>query len=196
MKKSLMPKDYKEYLRLQIGRAESKWARKPNYNDIFKSKLLDDWNHIKDYVQPERIICMGCRDGTELFEFRTFCPAATSIVGVDITENINSIRVSKVQGVSVKLYDFSKLPKDWEKHFDLVYSNSLDHAHDPYATIIEWHRVCKGFLFVQLALENKPNQIEHCFEERDVPKLFSDNLFEIKEIWKSGTLNVLAEVRK
>lgn len=195
MKKSLMPKDYKEYLKLQVGRAENKWARKPPHDEIFRQKLLQDWNHIKEYViEPDRVICMGCRDGTELFEFRVFCPSA-KILGVDITENIHSIRVSKVHNVSVRLHDFSRLPKDWGKHFDLVFSNSLDHAYDPYATIREWHRVCRGFLFIQLAIENRPNQIEHCFEETDIPKLFPNDLFDVKEVWTSGTLNIFAEVK-
>lgn len=195
MKKSLMPQDYKKYLKLQVGRAENKWARNPSDDAQFRTKLLSDWDQIKDIVgDVENIICMGCRDGTELFEFRDFCRGA-KILGIDVTENVNSIRVSKVHGVSVRVMDFSDLPKTWDNNFDLVYSNSLDHAYDPYATVKEWHRVCKGHLFVQLAIQNKPNMIEHCFEESDIPELFPEGLFDVKKIWTSDTLNVLAEVR-
>lgn len=190
-----MPEDYKKYLNLQIGRAENKWARKPSHDAQFRSKLLSDWNEIKDIVgKVENIICMGCRDGTELFEFRDFCRGA-KILGIDITENISSIRVSKVHGVSVRVQDFSDLPEAWSNNFDLVYSNSLDHAYNPIATLREWHRVCKGYLFLQLATNNKPNMIEHCFEESDIPKLFPQGLFDVKKVWVSDTLNVLAEVR-
>lgn len=195
MKKSLMPKDYKKYLKQQVGRAENKWARKPGHDGIFREKLLEDWKQIKELVKPEKIICMGCRDGTELFEFRVYCPGA-KIIGVDITENIDTIRVSKVHGVSVRLQDFSNLPEDWEKNFDLVYSNSLDHAYDPHKTVMEWARVCYGHLFIQLATNNQPNQIEHCFEEEDIPELFPDSTFNVIKIWQSDNLNVLAEVKR
>lgn len=195
MKKSLMPKNYAKYLQQQIVRAESKWARKPYHDHVFRGKLHADWSEIKELIKPEKVVCMGCRDGTELFEFLTYCRGA-KVVGVDITENIKSIRVSKVHGVSVYLCDFSKLPESWESMYDLVFSNSLDHAYDPHATIKEWHRVCKGHLFIQLAVNNKPNKIEHCFEEADIPDLFPEELFSITKFWQSDTLNVLAEVVK
>lgn len=36
---------------------------------------------------------------------------------------------------------FDDLPKEWEGKFQIVYSNSLDHAQDPYRTAKEWFRV-------------------------------------------------------
>lgn len=195
MKLSLMPKNYKAYLKLQVGRAESKWGRKGIYQNDFIIRFHEDWKEIKNQIKPEKIICMGCRDGTELFEFRMSC-RGSSVVGVDITENIKTIRVSKMEGVSVKVCDFSDLPDEWENHFDLVYSNSLDHAYDPYQTVKEWHRVCKGHLFIQLATANVPNQIEHCFEAKDIPELFPSDLFEVLKVWESDTLNVFAKVIK
>ena len=195
MKKSLMPEDYKTYLDMQVVRAENKWGRKPGYDDLFRRRLQADWERVRDYMKPQRIACMGCRDGTELFEFKLYYGAST-IVGVDITENIKTIRVSRVQDMSVRICDFSNLPKDWNDMFDLVYSNSLDHAYNPYETIKEWHRVSRGHLFIQLATANIPNQIEHCFEEPDIPELFPEELFEIIKVWKSNFLNVFAKVKK
>lgn len=196
MKQSLMPKDYKKYKERQVERAEHKWARKELHDHVFKQNLERDWKKIRDHLPeaPTKIICMGCRDGTELFEFKRFYPRAM-VTGVDLTENVKTIRVSKMRGVDVRVQDFSNLPEAWGKLFDIVFSNSLDHAYNPHETVKEWHRVCKGHLFVQLATANKPNQIEHCFERHDVYDLFPEKLFNILEVWENETINVLAEVK-
>lgn len=186
MKPSLGSKDYGQYKSDQVTRAESKWARKDVWNHGFKQRLKENWKTVKDLIDPSpiEICCMGSRDGTELFEFKSYYPKAL-VTGVDLTKNISTIRL--IPGIQVKLEDFNDLPEGWEGRFDLVFSNSLDHAYDPYETVKEWHRVCRGFIFVELATANKPNVIEHCFELADVDKLFPPELFEHLMVWESKT---------
>jgi hypothetical protein len=45
---------------------------------------------------------------------------------------------------------FDDLPSDWESRFDLIYSNSIDHAQDPQRTIAEWKRVAAPGAYVIL----------------------------------------------
>lgn len=190
MKKSLASKDYNAYLKSQVVRAESKWGRKSAYNEVFKRNLRQSWKQIEHLIgDPRQICCMGVRDGTELFEFKEYYPNA-EVHGTDITENIKTIKLE--QGISVSLQDFNNLPEDWENKYDLVFSNSLDHAFSPKETIKEWHRVIRkdGRLFVQLST-TKANNIEHEFEVRDLSPLFPGNKFLILKAWISPAENVI-----
>lgn len=170
--------DYNEYLKEQIVRAESKWARKPQYNDIFKDNLKNTWTKVKDLLgDPKQICCMGVRDGTEVFEFRKYYQQAT-VYGVDITENIKTIK----DNTNIYLYDFNNLPEDWTNKFDLIFSNSIDHAYDIQKTVNEWYRVTKkgGCLFLELSTAPATN-IEHSFNLDMVEDLFANR---IHKIWQ------------
>lgn len=190
--------DYEEYKQSQIVRAESKWGRKFQFEEEFKKHLNKTIDEIADFiVSPEVIGCMGCRSGSELFEFKERFPSA-KVCGVDITENINTIK--KPKEVEVTLNDFNHLPLDWESRFDLVFSNSLDHAYDPKETLKEWHRVARrgGFLLVELST-TPANNIEHTFRPEDIDKLFPASHFEQKAFWatpKRNTFTVLVRVVK
>lgn len=154
--------DYEEYLKQQIIRAESKWGRKPTWNNIFKEKLSDliDWSELT----PTSVCCMGVRDGTELWVFKQKFPEA-KVWGIDITKNIDSIKHK--YPVTIKLQDFNKLPEDFP-HFDLIYSNSIDHAFDPEITLKEWARVGSYLL---LEFFKRETNIEHGFDMEYIKKL-------------------------
>lgn len=184
---------YQQYLKNQITRAESKWARKPHYNDIFKANLLTAWKSAKDLLgDPKEICCMGVRDGTEMFEFKNYYRKAT-VWGVDITKNIFTIRL--IPGVKVELKDFNDLPKEWVNKFDLVFSNSLDHAFDPIKTVEEWYRVCKGCMFLELST-TRDNLIEHNFADDNLDTLFPPKLFERLKTWETPDRNIVSVVVK
>ncbi len=183
--------NYKQYLAKQIVRAESKWARKYYYNEIFKKNLNESWKQVKDEIgDPKSICCMGVRDGTEAFEFKSYYPKA-DVYGVDITENIKSIKTHV--DVKIRLHDFNDLPKDWENKFDLIFSNSIDHAYKPEDTIKEWHRVSKngGYLFLEFST-TRPNNIEHSFNLADIDSLFPDEMFKQVKVWEIPRRNVIA----
>lgn len=173
-------KKYSEYLKQQIVRAESKWGRKPQFNDPFKLNLKETIKRagLKDL---QSVCCMGVRDGTELFVFKELFPEA-EVCGVDITENIKTIKTENK--VKVYLYDFNNLPVGWGDKYDLIYSNSLDHSYKPEATILEWHRVSKngGHVLVELSTHPETN-IEHQFSVKQLPLLFPDKLFNKGLVW-------------
>lgn len=179
--------DYKEYLKQQIVRAESKWGRKTEHNQIFKKNLKESWKKIGDSVGTVgKMCCMGCRDGTEVMEFESYYPKA-EVYGVDITENINSIRGDH----KIYLYDFNSLPKEWANTFDLIFSNSLDHAYDVSKTLKEWKRISKngGHIFVELSTTPE-NNIEHSFKYSDIDKIFKD--FEVVTSWETPERNIFS----
>lgn len=168
---------YQRYIKNQITRAESKWARKPGHELLFQRRLHEAWKQVKDLLgEPLAIGCMGVRSGTEMFSFKNFYRKAT-IDGVDITKNIETIRL--IPEVYVHLHDFNDLPKEWGNKFDLVFSNSIDHAFKVEDTIKEWRRVTKdgGFMMIQFSVTPK-NLIEHSFKDVDIEGLFAEG-FEV-----------------
>lgn len=186
-------KDYPTYLASQIRRAENKWGRKHDFDEIFKQQLRLSWRSIKHHLnEPETICCMGCRQGTEVFEFKGFYPEA-EVHGVDITRNIETIKSHL--DIKISLNDFNDLPDEWEDKFDLVFSNSLDHSYKVADTIAEWRRVTKngGHLFLELST-TRANDIEHSFRYASIKKLFAD--FEIVETWKSPERNIITVLAK
>jgi len=84
-------------------------------------------------------ICHGARDGLEVQEFQRVFPAAV-FLGTDLfpysgkTERDEQFKKEH----PVKEWDFSKVSEEWVGKFDLVYSNSLDHARDPVQAMNTW----------------------------------------------------------
>lgn len=181
-------KDYKEYIKQQRVRAESKWGRKWDYDEIFKQELNLSIDDIDEFIDPKSVICMGCRSGTEVFEFKERFPEA-EVYGVDISTYIKTIRSHL--DVKISLQDFNNLPEEWENKFDLVFSNSLDHAYRPEETIQEWHRVAKGggHLFLELSKAQETN-IEHHFRKSDLKALFPKEQFRQVVYWTSPIRNI------
>jgi Methyltransferase domain len=53
------------------------------------------------------------------------------------------------QGRHVYNYDYTFLPDNWNRRFDLVFArHSLEHSPFPLLTLMEWHRVAKYWLCV------------------------------------------------
>lgn len=163
------------------------------YDEIFKQALRLTIDSVKKEIgEPKDICCMGCRQGTEVFEFKERFTKA-KVYGVDITDNIDSIRTHL--DVHIEKQDFNKLPDDWEDKFDLIFSNSLDHSYDPEQTIKEWARVTRSGGHMLLELSTTPaNNIEHSFTKSDVNKLFSGLLVLTK--WESPERNIFTVLVK
>lgn len=185
--------DYQQYLKDQITRAESKWGRKWEYDEIFKQALRLTIDSVKKEIgEPKDICCMGCRQGTEVFEFKERFPKA-KVYGVDITDNIDSIRTHL--DVHIEKQDFNKLPDNWENKFDLIFSNSLDHSYEPRRTINEWARVTRSGGHMLLELSTTPeNNIEHSFKNVDLDILFAG--YWILEKWESPERNIFTVLVK
>lgn len=116
------------------------------------------------------ILCLGTRNGREIdlfrtvffsnrliktlvriFERRIYCFSSRfPLLEAFDRSDIRNIHNKSVIGVElnpdgrrkdVYVGSFDEMPKEWEGRFSIVYSNTLDHAFDPYKTAKEWYRV-------------------------------------------------------
>ena len=172
--KSDNTQNYEDYKHSQLSRASKKWTMNTFWGNLdFFQEVVIKLNH--DTGVPKSICCMGIRNGNEYFAFKqTVGFKDTEIYGVDIHENVRAV------GPNCFAYDFQHLPKEWEKKFDWVYSNSLDHAFDVKKTLKEWHRICKGYLILSLASFGKTSLSDkNDFDLSDIDTLFDKKLFEV-----------------
>jgi len=82
-------------------------------------------------------ICHGARNGLEVAEFSTHFPRA-AWVGTDLFPHSGKSAAYSPKGVEVVKHDFSERKPEWVGVWDVVYSNSLDHARDPKAALSVW----------------------------------------------------------
>ncbi len=180
MKKNDTSVSYDHYKQMQMSRASKKWSS-TTFDYAILTQILND---TKDIIGGcKSIVCLGVRggEGNELAVFKSY-PAFKDarIVGVDICW-----RIIEVPGENY-CYDFNEMPYEWSKNFDLVYSNSLDHAKTVELTLIEWCRILKtdGYLLLTLSTdENVGGADIYSFKEDDVPYL-AGPLFETLKIWR------------
>lgn len=180
---------YEDYIQNQQTRAASKWGRRGAENELFKVRLRETVRKFETVLdRPKSICCMGARDGTEVVEFKLLYPKA-EVYGVDISENVSSFR-SHID-VNMLMKDFNHLPDEWESKFDLVFSNSIDHAFVVEESLAEWHRVTKpnGFMLLEFST-TRPNLIEHQFKIEDIEGLFPIDNYETIEVWESPERNI------
>lgn len=79
-------------------------------------------------LQPRLAVCHGARNGWEVQTLRTLL--ACQIIGTDIAPTAADYGLIEL--------DFHDCPPSWQDRFDLVYSNSLDHAYDPRKALTAW----------------------------------------------------------
>jgi len=169
--------DYQQYKRNQVQRAGRKWGS-TTFNDG-----IDTFDkEVESLVEEPTVIgCMGIRSGNEYTAFKERFSSA-KVYGVDIHPDVKKV------GKNCFAYDFNHLPKEWAGKFDLLYSNSIDHAFDVGRTISEWVRVTKqgGYLclrFAKTAAGVSRTDI-YGFEEGDIKDLFSE--IETIKTWDNG----------
>ncbi len=199
MKKVETPKNYDDYRNTQIHRSAKKW------NSIsFEPALLHDrLDECTEYLKGvETICCMGIRggqynEGNEMVLFRHRREFInSSVVGVDICP-----QVANVIGKTF-CHDFNKLPdKGWENRFDLIYSNSLDHAYDVSETLKGWAKALKprGHLLLDLSkAANIGGGDIYQFEKADALEL-AGSAFDLVKILETETpdaFSILLRVKK
>lgn len=90
---------------------------------------------------PQSILCHGVRYGQELDEFRRLCPNA-AVHGTDLFRRNRD---------DITEWDFHQPNDAWLGQYNIVYSNSLDHAYDPGLCIKVWleQLQSRGLLCVQ-----------------------------------------------
>ena len=171
----------KNYKRLQIDRSNKKWGSK-TFWEYSADRLESQIEEVYEYNDaPDNIICLGIRDGNEYKFFKENGYTKDSkVYGIDINPIVEDV------GDNCYCYDFSKLPKEYKNKFDLVYSNSIDHALDLDITIKEWHRICKrNAIIVFCKLEGDGIIDIHSFKNVDEIKKLTKNYFDIVKVWES-----------
>lgn len=158
-----------EYFKTQIEGSRKKFLYcKVSVSCVIRWKEIIEKSSDTDNYGP--ILCLGTRNGRELNLFRTlFFGNQLQKLIVTLSEikkyafssrlrfleslgrsDINNINNKSVVGVElnpegkrkdVLTGSFDELPHDWDAKFNIVFSNCLDHAQDPYKTAKEWYRV-------------------------------------------------------
>lgn len=112
-----------EYLECQRKR------RRQRDPSIHVAEVLRVCDWLQSHGFPSRClgVCHGASLGNEVRLFREALPGS-DVIGTDLTP----------LGEDVIPWDFRKAKREWLGRFDWVYSNSLDHARDPKATVRTW----------------------------------------------------------
>lgn len=116
-------KSYQEYVDVQTRENKKKlgwvYAHKDVMRGIHKVKPM-----------AGNILCHGVRNGKEMTFFSSYYPHA-KIQGTEISETATQFK-NTIQ------WDFQEVKEEWIGKWDIVYSNSYDHAIKPVETLAVW----------------------------------------------------------
>jgi len=110
---------------------------------VVPSNMKDIKNHCdKQGISVENIICHGTRNGAEIQFFNEVYPDA-GIMGTEISD-------TATQFPNTIQWDFHDENLDWVGEFDIVYTNSWDHAYDFEKALGNWMKTLteNGRLFL------------------------------------------------
>ena len=134
-------------------------------------------DQIKQRVSnPQAIICHGTRNGTEQNYLKQIY-GDIEIIGTEISETATQFPMT-VQ------HDFHEQREEWIEHFDALYSNSFDHAYDPWKCIKTWGDQLKkgGMAFIEIASDPDVNR------SKSTDPLQIDNEKEVMDLLEHGGL--------
>ena len=137
--------DYENYQDYVDAQTE---ANKRKLNRVWtKQSVINKAKFYKEEAQD--ILCHGVRNGAELHMFRSVYGAG-NIIGTEISE-------TATQFPNVVQHDFQDVREEWVGQFDIVYSNSFDHAFDPERTLTAWKDQLKedGVVIIELMIGNE-----------------------------------------
>tara|TARA_Y100000034_G_scaffold21390_1_gene24625 strand:+ start:5654 stop:6247 length:594 start_codon:yes stop_codon:yes gene_type:complete len=114
------------------------------------------------HINPNNnMICLGTRNNHERDCFKKELNLK-EVYSADISPKSNADYV----------LDFNSLPREWENSWDIVFSNSIDHALDPTKIFFSWLDIVKpnGYLFIGFNLTDNDLTSADCnsFEEEGV----------------------------
>lgn len=135
-------KNYSDYVEAQTE------ANKRKIKLVWSDQKVINKSKIYKPV-ADNILCHGVRNGSELEMFRNLYNSA-NIIGTEISETASKFP-------NVIQHDFQDVKKEWIGKFDIVYSNSFDHAIRPESTITAWSNQLKnnGVIIVELMIGNE-----------------------------------------
>lgn len=197
---------YEEYKTIQIERSRAKWTSTSFNESVFMKVMMTALplmvkpGTIK-YLRPDDVLCLGIRNGNEYFAFGRLKKITAQLVntkvwGVDINPVVVHV------GPDCYEADFNHLPSDWANKFDMIYSNSLDHAFEIKETLNEWHRVARKDSYLVLTLPHHGKTCEtdlYDFTEDDIEGIVGDKWWVVHkwvEYGQEGSFNVLLGIIK
>jgi hypothetical protein len=145
--------DYESYRRLQQEGNERKlhlvYAREQIIVDIarYAERRLGRVNSV---------LCHGTRNGTELKWFKNALSGHSTVLGTEISS-------TATQFPDTIQWDFHDMKPEWEGAWDVIYTNSWDHAFDPKRAFRTWLRCLspKGLLFLEHSKNHEPTVVNN-----------------------------------
>ena len=135
---------YNEYRAAQITgnllKIDSIWADEESIREVYLNVLENS--------EINNVLAHGVRNGYEVKCFKKF---GINVIGTDISETATKFEDCLV-------HDFHDIKSEWINFFDLVYSNSLDHAFDPQLALTVWLEQLNptGALVIELSSGHSP----------------------------------------
>jgi len=177
--------EYEDYYNAQVKRHGAKLYKKRK--ELHYVQCADG---IIDLVnENSEMICIGTRNNHERDVWRkSMGPKNVRVFSLDI---------APLSGADF-IMDFNCLPEDWINKWDILFSNSLDHALDASDTFNKWLNVVKPNGLIIVGFDRGANEISESdcckFDSSAVDKFMkedNDNFSFIKEINNSYIYYVL-----
>jgi len=157
--------DYEDYVNSQTEANVRKIKWISVSKDVIKFICIEN-------INAKTILCHGTRNGTEQKYFKEFLPNA-EVIGTEISHTANNFSMT-IQ------HDFQEPKQEWTQKFDIVYSNSFDHAFDPVKCLNTWKDQISenGFLYIDyefLSRDNKSRKSDPLeISENEIYEICSD----------------------
>lgn len=154
--------DYADYVDSQveanIRKLKNVWVEEKTIKQIFEYR-----------PNANSILCHGTRNAAEQKYFKKFYPDA-QILGTEISPTATQFPMT-VQ------WDFHETNSEWIDMFDIVYSNSFDHAYDPVKMLTAWKSQIstQGNIF----LEHGYSSVDNNSRWSDPLEIYEDELIEL-----------------
>lgn len=134
-----------EYQKAQIRRhkIKSQKRRRISFYEEIAKRIS---RHIPADMDKEMLmVCMGTRNNWERDCFQSLMQN-TRVKSVDISPQSNADYV----------FDFNHVPQDWFEKWNILYSNSIDHAIHPESVLTQWINSVKpqGMLIIGFDVSN------------------------------------------
>ena len=132
---------------------------------------------VREGVEVRRMLCHGSRNGTELSWFKAaFAEVGgePEVIGTDISDT-----ATRFPGMVQ--WDFHEVRDDWVGAFDVVYTNSHDHAYDPAKAFHAWvgQLAPGGRLVVEHTMAHAPGAVNELDPFGVDPALFPYFVLEV-----------------
>ena len=122
-----------------------------------------DIAHLARYAQQRignvrAVLCHGTRNGAEIKWFKANLSGSATVLGTDISSTASRFP-DTIQ------WDFHEMKPEWAGRWNVVYSNSWDHAYDPKRAYQNWmlSLAPRGLLFLEHSKNHEPwavNQLD------------------------------------